>query len=77
MTPIYPNSFDIEASGNLPRSSEVLRDAWQKKAEQVAAGRKFRASPLTVRIAEVSPGTWPIRSRVVSGSITIVEQMAQ
>ena len=72
-TPIYPNSFDIVATGKLSHSGSVLRHAWQQKAEQIAAGRPFRVSRITERISEDNAGGWPLRMRSVSGTITILD----
>lgn len=77
VTPIHPNSYDVVAGGSLRQSSDVLRDAWRKKADQVAAGRKFRATRLIERVSEtIGPGYpigLPVRGRSVSGTITLID----
>ena len=77
VTPVYPRSFDIVASGTRRRDAAELRDAWHKKAAMVANGRRFKASELVVRDTEFIPagygGGLPIQRRTVSGSVTLLE----
>lgn len=74
VTPFYPNQFEIVATGTLRRSGDTLGDAWWKKAVQVAAGRKFHASSLTERVSEGIAGGWPVRTRSITGTITVADQ---
>ncbi len=73
VTPFYPNRFEIVATGTLRRSGDTLRDAWRKKAEQVAAGRNFHASSLTERVSEGIAGGWPLRTRSITGTTTVAD----
>ncbi len=77
VTPVYPRSFDIVAAGPRRRQPSELRDAWHKKAQMVANGRRFKASPLIVRDTEFIPSGYspalPIQQRTVSGTITLAE----
>lgn len=71
VTSVLPKSFDIVAFGSRTFDALELRDAWSKKAIQVAAGRKFTASLLVVRDTEGPGGGIPILGRSVGGSITL------
>ena len=77
VTPVYPSSFEIVAGGSRRFSAELLRDAWQKKAAEVASGRRFKSSSLVVRDTEFIPSgygaAWPVQSRTVSGTMTLLE----
>jgi hypothetical protein len=71
---VYPKSFEITAVGprSLPR--EELKEAWLKKAKLVANGRRFKTAPLVIHENEtVASGTWPIQSRSVTGTITLLD----
>ena len=79
VTPLYPKSYEIVASGIHSIYGhfgvEELKAAWQKKALAVANGRKFKASPLAVRENETDymTGGLPMKSRSVSGTITLID----
>jgi hypothetical protein len=45
----------------------------QKKAAEVAKGRKFKISSLVVHDNETDIGGWPTKSRSVSGTITLID----
>jgi hypothetical protein len=74
---VYPNSFDISAGAYRSLygsfSVEKLKDAWRKKALEVAKGRKFKTSAWIVRETEDSSGGWPIKFRSVSATITLID----
>ena len=74
--PVYPKSYDIAAValhsvwGHC--SVEELKAAWQKKAVMVANGRKFRVVKLVVHDSEDDLAVgWPMKTRSVSGTITL------
>jgi hypothetical protein len=72
--PVYPKSFEITAVGPRSLSQEKLKEAWQKKAKLVASGRRFKTGPLVVHENETVPyGSWPMQSRSVTGTITLIE----
>ena len=76
--PVYPKSFDITAAAQHSIwghfKIEELKDAWQKKAIQVANGRKFKISKLVMHDSEedYAPGM-PVKFRSVSGTITLIQ----
>ena len=77
VTAVYPKSFDIIASvqwsiyGHFGMAE--LKEAWRKKALQLANGRKFKNSALVVHDGEDSTGGWAIGYRSVSGTITLTD----
>ena len=73
--PVYPKSFEIAAVGPLSLTAEKLKEAWQKKALLVANGHRFKTSPLVTHDNEndVSGTYWPMRSRSVTGTITLTD----
>ena len=77
VTAVYPKSFDIIASvqwsiyGHFGLAE--LKEAWRKKALQLANGRKFKSSALVVHDGEDSTGGWAIGFRSVSGTITLTD----
>jgi len=77
VTAVYPKSFDIIASvqwsiyGHFGMAE--LKEAWRKKALQLASGRKFKSSTLVVHDGEDSTGGWAIGYRSVSGTITLID----
>jgi hypothetical protein len=75
VVPVYPKSFEITAGGPRSLGPDKLKEAWQKKAMLVANGRRFKTSPLVVHDNEsVTYGTyWPLRSRSVTGTITLTD----
>ena len=77
VTPLYPNGYDLVASGGRDFAAAILKDAWSKKAAQLTAGRKYKSSALTVHDTEIVPytgyPTLPERGRSVSGTITILK----
>jgi len=50
-----------------------LKEAWRKKAAEVAKGQKFKISSLVVHDNETDIGGWPTKSRGVSGTITLID----
>jgi len=54
-------------------SVEELKEAWRKKAAEVAKGRKFKISSLVVHDNETDIGGWPTKSRSVSGTIRLID----
>ena len=76
--PVYPKSFDITAAAQHSIwghfKIEELKNAWHKKAMQVANGRKFKITKLVVHDNEddLAAG-WPIKFRNVSGTITLAD----
>jgi hypothetical protein len=77
VSPVYPKSFDITAAAEHSIyghfSIEELKEAWRKKAIEVAKGRKFRISSLVVHDNEADyVGALPMKSRSVSGTITLL-----
>ena len=77
VTAVYPKSFDIIASAqwSIYGHFEIaeLKEAWRKKALQLANGRKFKSSTLVVHDGEDSTGGWAIGYRSVSGTITVTD----
>jgi hypothetical protein len=76
--PVYPKSYDIVAFATHSIlghcSTDELKDAWQKKAVMVANGRKFKISKLTMHDSESDyENGWPVKSRSVSGTITLTD----
>ena len=76
--PVYPNSFDITAAAQHSIwghfSIEELKEAWNKKAVQVAKGRKFKVTKLVMHDNESDYATGlPIKFRSVSGTITLTK----
>ncbi len=73
----YPKSFDSTAAADHSFYShfsvEELKEAWRKKAAEVAKGRKFKISSLVVHDNETDIGGWPTKSRSVSGTITLID----
>jgi hypothetical protein len=76
--PVYPKSYDIAAVAQHSIwghcSVEELKTAWQKKAAMVASGHKFKVTKLVVHDAEddLAAG-WPMKTRSVSGTITLIK----
>ena len=77
VTAVYPKSFDIIASVQWSIYGHFgiaeLKEAWRKKALQLANGRKFKSSALVVHDGEDSTGGWAIGFRSVSGTITLTD----
>jgi len=78
VSPVYPKSFDIIAAAQHSiyghSSVEELKEAWRKKAIEVAKGRKFKTSPLVVHDNETDYASpLPMKSRSVSGTITLTD----
>lgn len=73
--PVYPKSFEISAGGPRSLTTEKLKEAWQKKAQLVANGHRFKTSPLIVHDNEsIAYGTYlPVRNRSVTGTITLTD----
>lgn len=77
VAPVYPKSFEITAAslhsiyGHF--GLEELKEAWRKKALEVANGRKFKESPLVVHDSEDSTSGWPQKFRSVTGTITLID----
>ena len=74
--PVYPKSYDIAAVAQHSIlghcSVEELKTAWQKKAVMVAKGHKFKVNKLVVHDAEDDLAVgWPMKTRSVSGTITL------
>jgi hypothetical protein len=76
VTPVYPNSYDITASGSRHFSSETMKDSWLKKAAQLAHGRKYKTSGLTVhdneRVTDNPYVPIVVEGRTVSGTLIIL-----
>ena len=74
VTPLYPRSYEITANGSRRTSPELLKEAWHKKAQMAAGGHRFKATELVVHDTEtVPPGSWPIRQRTVTGTISLLD----
>jgi hypothetical protein len=74
VTPLCPRSFEITAGGSRLRDEHELREAWQKKAMMVAAGRKFKITKApVVHNNESDIGGGPLLTRTVTGTITLTE----
>lgn len=77
VSPIYPRSFEIAALSyhSIYGHSGVneLKEAWRKKALQIANGRKFKTSPLVVHDTEDDTAGVPTRMRSVKGTITLID----
>jgi len=77
VNPVFPKSYEITASAQLSAWGHYevaeLKDAWEKKAVEVAKGRKFKGSSLVVHTSETDEGGGIIKSRSVSGIITLTE----
>jgi hypothetical protein len=73
--PLYPKSFEIIAGGPRSLTTEQLKEAWQKKAQLVANGHRFKTSPLVAHDNEsIAYGTYlPARNRSVTGTITLTD----
>jgi hypothetical protein len=76
VAPVYPKSYDIAAVAQHSFlghcSVEELKTAWQKKAVMVAKGHKFKVTKLVVHDAEDDLAVgWPMKTRSVSGTITL------
>lgn len=74
---VYPKSYDIIAFAQRSFlghfNIEELKSAWQKKAAMIANGRKFKVTKLVVHDNETDYGAgWPMKSRSVSGTITLI-----
>ena len=76
--PLYPKSFEITASsyhsiyGHF--GIEELKEAWQKKAQQVANGHRFKTSPFVLHDNETDLGTYlPVKTRSVRATITLLD----
>lgn len=52
---------------------DELKQAWNKKAVEVAKGRKFKVTPVVVHDNETDLGGWPSKARSVTGTITLVD----
>jgi hypothetical protein len=78
VTPVYPNSYDVTASGSRNFSAEIMKDAWLQKAAQLAKGRKYKTSTLTVHDTEVASDNpyvpMMVEGRSVSGTINILSK---
>lgn len=78
VTPLYPHSFEITASGSRLRDAQELKDAWQKKAVMVAKGHRFKiTSPLVAHNNESDyaggPYGVPLLTRSVTGTIAVTD----
>lgn len=78
VTPLYPHSFEITASGSRLRDAQELKDAWQRKAVMVAKGHRFKiTSPPVVHNNEsdYAGGLYgvPLLTRSVTGTIAVVD----
>jgi hypothetical protein len=75
VTPVYPSSYDITVTTEQNLSPETLKEAWMKKAAELAKGRKFKTSPLTSRVREhaVENPYVPAmtETRTVTGTVSI------
>jgi len=73
--PVYPKSFEIIGVGPRSMAPEELKAAWQKKAQLVAGGHRFKTTPLVVHDNEaIGYGVyWPIQSRSVTGTIALLD----
>ena len=72
VTALYPNGFEITASGSRSTSSAELQNAWRAKAKMVAKGHRFKSSPLVVHDNESDyGGYWPLLTRSVTGTIRL------
>lgn len=76
--PVYPKSFDIAAVAQHSFFGhcgvEELKEGWQKKALQVANGKKFKVVKLVIHDNETDYASgWPIKFRSVSGTITLTD----
>lgn len=76
-TPLYPNGYEVTAGGTRKFDAPVLKDAWMKKAAQLASGRKYKTSELTVHDTEVIPyslyPTLPMQGRSVTGTMSLLQ----
>src|SRR2546430_6296002 len=67
VSPVYPKSFDITAAADHSFyghfSVEELKEAWRKKAAEVAKGRKFKISSLVVHDNETDIGGGAAKTR--------------
>jgi hypothetical protein len=75
VTPLYPKSFEIVAFGSRLRDAEELKVAWQKKAQMVAQGHRFKiSSPVVLHSNESDLGGYlPILTRSATGTITLTD----
>jgi hypothetical protein len=73
--PIYPKSFEITAVGPRSIAREELKEAWEKKAQLIARGRRFKTASLVVHDNEaIAYGVyWPMQSRSMTGTITLLD----
>jgi hypothetical protein len=73
--PVYPKSFEITAVGSRSIPREELKEAWQRKAQLVARGHRFKTGPLVVHDNEaIAYGVyWPMQSRSMTGTITLLD----
>jgi hypothetical protein len=78
VNPVYPNGYDVTAVSERDLSFEILKDAWMKKAAQLANGRKYKASPLTSRVREHAVDNPYVpamtETRTVSGTVSILSR---
>lgn len=71
VTPLYPRSFEISATGPRSFSAAKLREAWEKKAQMVVHGRRYKASPFVIHDNETDfQMAWPYRTRSITATIT-------
>lgn len=76
VAPVYPKSYDIVAFAQHSVfghcSVQELKTAWEKKAAMVASGKKFKVTKLVMHDAEDDLAIgWPMKTRSVSGTITL------
>jgi hypothetical protein len=76
VTALYPKSFEITAFGSRLRDAAELKAAWQKKAQMVAKGHRFKiSSPVVVHDNESDYGGYgvPMLTRSATGTITLTD----
>jgi hypothetical protein len=73
VSPLFPKSYEITAAGPRYFSAEKLKEAWQKKALLVANGHHFRTSPFVVHDDETVQAGFPMQSRSVTATITLID----
>jgi hypothetical protein len=76
VNPVYPNGYDVTAVSERGLSFEILKDAWMKKAAQLANGQKYKTSPLTSRVREHAVDNPYVpamtETRTVTGTVSIL-----
>jgi hypothetical protein len=76
VSPVYPNSYDVTVTTGRNLSPESLKDAWMKKAAQLANGRKYKTSPLTSHVKEHAAENPYVpamtETRTVTGTVSIL-----